>query len=168
MKALKVFCLSVLCTVMVASTSLAAEAKIAYFDLAKVFDNYQKTKEFDAVLQSQGEAFQKTRDAMIQKIQDAQNKLALMSDAEKTNLQADIDKQKDAVIAYDKQKREELTQRRDDKVREILGDIQGVVTGIAKKDGYTFVLNNRVLVYGDPQYDITSEVMKSLNESYKQ
>jgi outer membrane protein len=167
MKAVKVFAFAVIFGLMSCGMSLAADLKIAYFDLAKVFDNYQKTKEFDAVLQSEGESFQKQRDAMIQKIQDAQDKMALMSDAQKSSMQSDIDKQKDDVVAFDKEKREELTKRRDEKVREILSDIQGVVGTIAKQQGYTFVLNDRVMVYGDPQYDITDQVMKNLNDSYK-
>ena len=146
---------------------MADDLKIAYVDLSKVFDGYQKTKEFDAVLQSEGEAFQKERDAMVQKIQDAQSKLDLMNDAQKTAMQADIEKQKNDVVAYDKEKRTELAKKRDDKVREILTEIQDVVSDIAKKEGYTYVLNDRVMIYGDPQFNITDEVLKTLNDSYK-
>jgi len=167
MKALKVLGLAVMFGLMATGASMADGLKIAFVDLSKVFDGYQKTKEFDAVLQTQGEAFQKERDAMVQKIQDAQSKLALMSDAEKTSMQADIDKQKDAVVAYDKEKRTELAKKRDDKVHEILTEIQGIVADLAKKEGYTYVLNDRVMIYGDPQYNVTDEVLKTLNDSYK-
>jgi outer membrane protein len=144
----------------------AKDLKIAYVDLSRVFDNYQKTKEFDAVLQKEGEAFQKDRDAMIVKIRDAQSKLDLMKDSEKTKMQADIEKQKNDVVAFDKQKRSELAKRRDDKVREILQEIEKIVSGIAKRDGYTLVLNDRVMIYGEPELNITEEVMKTLNDSY--
>lgn len=167
MKALKVLGFAVVFAVMSTGMSLAADLKIAYVDLSKVFDGYQKTKEFDAVLQSEGESFQKERDAMVQKIQDAQSKLDLMKDSEKAAMQADIEKQKNDVVAYDKEKRTELAKRRDDKVREILTEIQGIVSDMAKKDGYTYVLNDRVMIYGDPQANITDEVLKNLNDSYK-
>jgi outer membrane protein len=167
MKAVKVLVLSFLCGLLLAGTGLAADVKIAFVDLAKVFDNYPKTKEFDAVLQSEGDSFQKQRDVMVQKIQDDQNKLSLLSDAAKSTKQADIEKEKDDVIAFDKQKRTDLAKRRDEKVREILADIQNVVGTIAKKDGYTYVLNDRVMIYGDSQFNITDEVMKALNDSYK-
>jgi outer membrane protein len=163
MKAVKVLGLAVVFGLMVTGLSLAADLKIAYVDLGKVFDSYQKTKDFDAILQTEGEAFQKERDAMVQKIQDAQSKLALMNDAQKTSMQADIEKQKNDVVAYDKEKRTELAKKRDDKVREILTQIQGVVSTIAKNDGYTYVLNDRVMIYGDPTMNITDEVMKTLN-----
>ena len=132
MKALKVLGLAVIFGLMATMVTFADGIKIGYVDLSKVFDGYQKTKEFDAVLQSEGENFQKQRDAMVQKIQDAQNKLDLMKDSEKTSLQAGIEKQKNDVIAFDKEKRSELSKRRDDKVREIITEIQGIVSTIAK------------------------------------
>ena len=167
MKVLKVFGLAIMFGVLASGISLAADLKIAYVDLSKVFDGYQKTKEFDAVLQTEGEAFQKERDAMIQKIQDSQSKLDLMKDSEKASLQADIEKQKNDVVAFDKDKRTQLAKKRDDKVREILAEIQNIVSNIAKKEGYTYVLNDRVMIYGDPQFNITDEVSKNLNDSYK-
>jgi len=167
MKALKVFGLTLMFGFLTMGICLAADLKIAYVDLSKVFDGYQKTKEFDAVLQSEGESFQKERDAMIQKIQDAQSKLDLMKDAQKTAMQADIEKQKNDVVAYDKEKRTELAKRRDGKVREILTEIQKIVSDMAKKEGYTYVLNDRVMIYGDPQSNITDEVLKALNDSYR-
>ena len=167
MKALKVFGLAVMFGCMAAVCSLAGDLKIAYVDLSKVFDGYQKTKEFDAVLQSEGEVFQRERDAMIQKIQDAQSKFNLMNDTQKAAMEKDIEKQKNDVVAYDKEKRTELAKKRDDKVREILAEIQKIVSDLAKREGYTYVLNDRVLIYGDPQSNVTDVVLKTLNDSYK-
>ncbi len=167
MKALKVFGLAVMFGFLASGIIFAGDLRIAYVDLSKVFDGYQKTKEFDAVLQSQGESFQKERDAMIQKIQDAQSKLALMRDTQKAAMQADIEKQKNDVVAYDKEKRTQLAKKRDDKVREILSEIQKVVSDLAKREGYTYVLNDRVMIYGGPQFNVTDEVLKTLNDSYK-
>ena len=167
MKALKVFGLAVMFGCMAMGLSLAGDLKIAYVDLSKVFDGYQKTKEFDAVLQKEGEAFQKERDAMIQKIQDAQSKFNLMNDTQKAAMEKDIEKQKNDVVAYDKEKRTELAKKRDDKVREILAEIQKIVSNLAAREGYAYVLNDRVMIYGDPQFNVTDVVLKTLNDSYK-
>ena len=51
------------------------EGKVAYVDLSKVFDSYQKTKEYDAVLEKENTAFQEERNKMIEKVRDAQGKL---------------------------------------------------------------------------------------------
>ncbi len=167
MKAVKVLGLAVVFGVMTASMALAKDLKIGYVDLSKVFDSYQKTKDYDAVLQKEGDAFQKQRDDMISQIRELQGKQALMKDKEKEKLQADIDKQKTALIGFDKEKRTELAKKRDEKVREILLEIQKIVEDVAKKEGYTYILNDKVLVYGDPDANMTERVLKALNDSGK-
>ncbi len=166
MKAVKVLMLAVIFGVMASGMAFAKDLKIAYVDLSKVFDSYQKTKEYDAVLQKDSDAFQKERDAMIAKVRDAQGKLALMKENEKVKMQDDIDKQKNDLIAYDKDKRTELAKRRDEKVREILLEIEKVVSTFAQKEGYDYILNDRVLIYGDKENNVTDQVLKALNDSY--
>ncbi len=153
--------------VMLSSSAFAKELKVGYVDLSRLFDNYQKTKEFDAALQKQGESFTKDRDGMIAKIRDAQGKLALLKEEEKNKLGESIEKQKTDLIEYDKQKRTELAKQRDEKVREILLEIEKIVSDLAKKEGYDYILNDRVLVYGDQTQNITDRVLKILNDSYK-
>ena len=167
MKAVKLTVLTFVSTVLFTSMAFAAEAKYAFVDLSKVFDSYQKTKEYDAVLQKEADGFQKEREGLINKIKDGQGKLALLKDAEKQKLSEDLDKQKQGLIEYDQNKRTELAKKRDDKVREILQEIQKIVEDIAKKESYTFVFNDRVLIYGDQTKNITEQVLKALNDSYK-
>ncbi len=167
MKALKVLGLAVMFGLMASGISLAGDLKIAYVDLSKVFDGYRKTKEFDAVLQSEGQAFQKERDAMVQKIQDAQSRLDLMKDSGKEALKADIEKQVKDVKEFDNDKRTQLAKKRDDKVREILTEIQNVAGDLAKREGYAYVLNDRVMIYGEAQFNVTDEVLKTLNDRYR-
>ncbi len=82
-------------------------------------------------------------------------------------MNATIEKQKGDLIEFDKQKRTDLAKKRDDKVREILLEIEKIVSGIAQKEGYDFILNDRVLIYGDKSQNITDKVLKTLNDSYK-
>lgn len=167
MKAVKTCVAAAVFSLALTSSVFAKEMKIAFVDLAQLFDKYQKTKEYDASLQKKGEGFQKQRDDMIAKIQSAQGKLAVLKDDEKQKLQADIDKQKNELIEFDKDKRTELAKERDEKVREILLEIERIVSDIAKKEGYDYILNDRVLIYGDQTQNLTERVLKSLNDSYK-
>ena len=99
------------------------EGKIAYVDLSKIFDEYKKTKEYDAVLAKQSKAFQDERQKMIDKVRDDQNKLALLKDEEKKKLQDELDKKKQQLLEYDRQQRTDLTKTRDEKIREVLQEI---------------------------------------------
>jgi len=169
MKAVKVLGLAVMFGFMVSGISLASDLKIAYVDLSKVFDSYQKTKDFDDALQVEGKAFQSDLEGRIQKIKDAQDKLNLMKDSEKQSLQDDIEKQRNDAVSFEKEKRVELAKKRDGELHDILTEIQKVASDIAKKEGYNYVLNNSVsvVIYGDTQFNITDEVLKTLNDSYK-
>ncbi len=144
----------------------AKDFKYGYVDLSRVFDNYQKTKEYDGVLQKSSQTFQQERDKMIEKIRDAQGKLALLKESEKEKVTAESEKQKAELIEFDKQKRAELAKNRDEKVREILLEIEKHVSEMAKKEGYDMIFNDRVLIYGDPNMNLTEKVLKAVNDNY--
>ena len=103
---------------------------------------------------------------MVEKVRDAQGKLALLKESEKQKTQADIDKQQADLIEFNKQKMTELAKQRDEKVREILLEIEKNVSAMAKKEGYDMIFNDRVLVYGDQGMNLTEKVLKGLNDSY--
>ncbi|MDO8675782.1 MAG: OmpH family outer membrane protein [Candidatus Omnitrophota bacterium] len=166
MKAVKCFILTVVFALTMGLSAHAKEMKYAFVDLSRVFDNYQKTKDSDAVLQKDSQAFQKERDKMVEKVRDAQGKLALLKESEKQKTQADIDKQQADLIEFNKQKMTELAKQRDEKVREILLEIEKNVSAMAKKEGYDMIFNDRVLVYGDQSMNLTEKVLKGLNDSY--
>ena len=62
----------------------------------------------------------------------------------------------------------DLRKDRDEKLKEILQDIEKVVQSYAQKNGYDFVLNDRVLLYGAASADITQDIVELLNSGYKQ
>ena len=150
-----------------AGAQQADAKKIAFMDLSKVFDNYEKTKESDKVLETEHAAYEKERNEKIEKLQEAQGKLALLKADEKTKAEADVEKMKQDLIAFDNAKRTDLTKKRDEKIREILLEIEKVTSDFAKKEKYDLILNDRVLVYGADGMDVTEQVLTILNQGYK-
>lgn len=150
------------------SMTTAAEAqKIGYLDLSKTFDNYEKTKDYDKTLEAEHEAYQNERNAKIEKIQELQGKLALLKEEEKQKQQDEIDKLITDLREFDQAKGTDLTKKRDDKIREILLEVEDVVSGYAKKEGYDFILNDRVLIYGQDSMNVTDTILETLNANYK-
>ena len=141
-----------------------APKKIAFMDLSKVFDNYEKTKQSDTTLEADYNAYEKERNQQIEKLQEAQGKLALLKEDEKAKAEADVEKMKQDLMAFDTAKRTDLTKRRDEKIREILLEIEKIVSDFAKKEKYDLILNDRVLVYGDETMDVTEQILKILNQ----
>ena len=60
----------------------------------------------------------------------------------------------------------ELRKERDTMVREILKEIDGAISDYAKKNGYTIIINSRVLLYGQTEDDLTQAILTILNSNY--
>lgn len=140
--------------------------KMAYVDLKLIFDAYAKTKEYDVALEKKHNVFQQEHNDKLQKIKDAEGKLALMKEEEKIKLLAQIDKDKADLLAFDRQKQTDLKKEYEEKTREILGDIEKVIKDLAVKENYTLIFNDRVLVYGADNLNLTNNVIKLLNDKH--
>ena len=161
-----VLALTMALSLSLAATANAKDLKMAFLDLSRVFDEYGKTKEYDKVLQQKTNDFQKERDDKVEKLKEEQGKLALMKEEEKKDKQAALDKDRADLMDFDRKMKTDLTKQRDEKIREILLEIEKVASDYAKKEGYDIILNDRVLVYGDQTMNITEKVLKTLNDNY--
>ena len=138
--------------------------KIAYVDLSRVFDEYSKTGNYDETLEKKSVEYQKSRNKKLEKIQEAERKLVLLKEAEKEKLKVEINKDKNTLIEFDRQRQTDLRKERDEKIREILLEIEEVVKSYAEKDNYDIILNDRVLIYGSKTLDLTDKVLEILNK----
>ncbi|MDD5496799.1 MAG: OmpH family outer membrane protein, partial [Candidatus Omnitrophica bacterium] len=140
----------------------AKELKVGYIDLAKVFDEYSKTKEADKVLEEKGKAKEAERKKLIDEVRKLKDEQALLSDKAKAEKQVVIDDKVKALQAFDLKAREELIKQRNDTVGGILKDIEKVVTDYSKEQGYDVILNSRMLLYGKDEMDLSADIMKRL------
>jgi len=148
----------------VVKEAFAKDYKIGYVDLAKVFDQYGKTKDAEKALSEKGKAKEVERKTMIDELRKLKDEQALLSDKAKAEKQGIIDDKVKKLQDFDKKAQDELMGERNDMLGGILKDIEKVVTDYAKETGYDMVLNSRTLLYGADQYDLTQEVLKRLNK----
>ncbi len=144
----------------------AAMDKIGYVDLARVFDEYQKTKEFDKSLESKGALKQADRDKMVADVKKLRDEAELLSAKAKDEKQAVIDEKIKALQDFDRTTRDMLRKERDGMVRDILKEIEVVIQDFGKSQGYGYIFNDRVLVFKNEQNDLTTQVVKVLNDNY--
>lgn len=147
-----------------ASPASAKEFKIGYVDLAKVFDEYKKTKDSEKDLEAKGKAKETERVKMIEELRKLKDEQALLSEKAKAEKQTVIDNKIKTLQDFDKVTRESLMKERNDMLGLILKDIEKVVSDYSKANGYDFILNSRMLLYGGDQYDLTNEVLSRLNK----
>jgi len=150
-------------TIFLAASPAFAE-RIAFVDVGKVFDGYQKTKEFDKTLTSEGRKKQKERDGMVQNIRRLKDEMALLSESAKGEKQDSIQSQIRDLQDFDNQVRRDLGGRRDTVVKEIFADIDGIIKNYGKQKGYDYILNNRLVLYSNEQFDVTEDILTELND----
>ncbi|MFA4981610.1 MAG: OmpH family outer membrane protein [Candidatus Omnitrophota bacterium] len=148
----------------VAGEVYAKEYKLAYVDLAKVFDEYKKTKDSEKNLEEKGKAKEAERNKMVDELRKLKDEQALLSEKGKADKQKVIDEKIKVLQAFDSKAQAELMKERNDLLGGIMKDIEKVIGDYAKEAGYDIVLNSRMLLYGGEQYDVTAEVLKRLNK----
>lgn len=142
----------------------AEEIKIGYVNLGKTFDEYKKTQQDEKSLETKGDKKEKERQELVDEIKELKDEMVLLSNKGKEEKQSIIDEKIRNLQEFDKETRDELMQERDDMVRDILRKIDKVIQDYGKKNGYTVILNDRMLVYGKETIDITQDIVDILNK----
>ena len=165
MKMLRMFMVSVfLSFVMTTGVYAVEQGRIGYVDLSRLFDEYYKTKDYDKVLESKHGELEKVGKEKIEKIRESEGKLALLKEDQKKKLEEEIDVMKGIAQEFVRQEQSNLTKERNEKIREILLEMEKKVSDFAEKENYELILNDRVLIYGDPAKDLTEKILTILNE----
>ncbi|MBM3255344.1 MAG: OmpH family outer membrane protein [Candidatus Omnitrophica bacterium] len=144
-----------------------AAEKIGYVDLSRTFSEYGKTKEYDKSLSEKETAYNSEREKKVNEVKQLQDKMNLLSDKEKENKKTELTNKIKSLQDLDREKQTDLRKEQDEKMKEILKDIEDAVKAYAQKEGYTLVFNDRVLVYQEKNLEITDKVIEILNKGYK-
>lgn len=163
-RAVSLFAAVITASFLLSSMASAAE-KLAYVDLSKLFDGYAKTKEFDALLAGKEKSYEAERDKKVKEIKQLQDKYSLLSEKEKENKRTEIESKVKSLEDFDKQEQSKLLKEREDKLKEIFKDIEVAIKQYAEAQGYTLVLNERFMLYGAANLDITGNVAEVLKAS---
>ncbi len=148
-----------------APTSFAKDIKMGYVNLGKAFDEYGKTKQADTVLEKKSTEKEKERQKMVDEISKLKDELELLNDKAKQEKQGVIDEKLKKLQEFVNATREELNKQRDEMVKDIVREIDKVIQDYGKQNGYTVILNDRVLVYGEDNLDITQDIIDLLNKN---
>ncbi len=144
-----------------------SQGKIGYIDLSRSFDEYQKTKDFDKELEAKGDMKQKEREKVVQEIRNMREELELMNKSAREKKEADIEAKIKSLQDFDQEAKLDLTKERDNMVKDILKEMSDVIKEYGEKNEYSIIVNDRVLLYGDHGMDLTNEIIKILNDKYK-
>ena len=144
--------------------SAQAADKFGYIDLSRTFSEYGKTKGYDKTLNDKEKAYTDERDKKVAELKALQDKYNLLNDKEREAKKGELDAKMKVFQDSDRQRQEDLRKEQDEKMKEILKDIEVAVKKYAEKEGYTMVFNDRVLVYQNKSLEITNQIIEALNK----
>ncbi|MDD3087094.1 MAG: OmpH family outer membrane protein [Candidatus Omnitrophica bacterium] len=144
--------------------SVYAQDKLAYVDLSRAFSEYNKTKDYDKKLTDKENSYVSERDKKVGEFNTLRDKFALLSDKDKEAKKGELESKAKALKDFVTQREEDLRKEQEEKMKEILQDIQDAVKSYSEKSGITFVFNDRVLVYQTKSMDITDNIIAILNK----
>ncbi|MBN1493194.1 MAG: OmpH family outer membrane protein [Candidatus Omnitrophica bacterium] len=165
-KSIRFVTLVVFACFMLVGTVFAAD-KVAFVNIDKLFDDYQKTLDLNEKLDGEIAVRQSDREKMVDDIRRMKEELVLLSEDNKKGKQNEIDTKIRELQQFDEKTREELSEKRNEYMREILVELDEQVKKYGSEKGYDFIYNGRLLLYQDDKYDITDKILKQINSEYK-
>lgn len=163
---IKFFALGLGAAFLLTGSAFAEGEKIAYVDVAKVFDEFQKTKENDRVLQEAGKKKEEERDGLVHEIRQIKDEMVLLADDAKAKKQELLEGKMKELQDFDRDARNLLGEQRNKVVQDIFKDIDGAIQRYGERKGLDYIFNERALVYHNVKYDVTKEVIDELNKGY--
>jgi len=159
MKRLTILVALLVSILVVQNIAVAESFKIGYITLGRIFENYKKVadsnKEIDKVKEN------------IKKVIEEINKLKEGFDTLSPEAQ---EERKNQMLAKQEEIRNrtfEVRKNEDRILREILKDIENVSMELRKKKKLTYIIDDRLIIDGPKEMDLTDEVSKILNDRYK-
>ncbi len=141
----------------------AEELKIGYVDVAKVFDGYERTKASDVVLEGKGKQKETELEGRMNELKKLRQNLELLNDQAREAKAKEAEEKADELQRFRNNTARDLRRERDKAAKEILGDIQKSIEEFGKTNGFSIIVDQRSLLYAQPTYDVTDQVLKLLN-----
>lgn len=142
----------------------AADLKIGYVDMRKIFYEYEETKKFQKDLETKDQSAKEEFEKKTNEIRQMRDELELLSEKAKDKKNEELRRKTKELNDFRRDKGEELLAWRDAEVRRINKTIGDTTSEFAKKNGYNMVFNQMAFVYSSGNYDITDEILKELNK----
>jgi outer membrane protein len=142
----------------------AEEFKIGYVNLGKVFDGYQRTRASDSTLEKKGKQKEAELEGRMNELKKLRQSLELLNDEARETKMREAEEKAEELQRFRTSTARDLRRERDKIAKSILQEIQQGVEQYAKANGFSLIVDERSLLFGQPTYDLTDEILASLNK----
>jgi outer membrane protein len=155
-----------------ASIGVAQErVKIGFVDIQRVIGESAAGKRAKDRFQAQikkAEAYVIKERQDLERIRaDLDKKGPLLKDEERRNLEADFQKRSVNLQRTMGDYQQDLRQKENEMMSDILKELEGVVSDLGKADKFTVILERSQILYSDQGTDITTKVIEAYNSRAK-
>ena len=144
-----------------------AQQKIGVVDMMSVFQQIPQREEISQQLQSEfQERFDELRQ-MEQKIQELRQKqerdASIMSEAEKTQLNRELEQLVSEAQLKNKALQEDTRSRQQEERNQLMGKVSQAIDVVAEEKGYDLVLESNSVVFMKADNDLSDEVVTEMS-----
>ncbi len=145
--------------------------KIGFIDIQRVISESQAGKRakerFQAQVKKAEADIMKERQDLDRLKTDLEKKGPLLKEEERRNLEADFQKRSVALQRSMSDYQQELQQKNNQLMADILKDLETIVNEVGKAEKFTLILERSQILYSDQGIDITSKVIETYNSRNK-
>lgn len=146
--------------------------KIGYVDNVKLMDGYQEKVEVEGKYKNKADALTKKSDSLSQAIQLEYQALQTKKQSQrKTQEELQVLQQKSQFLGQQLQQEErQIQQEGQTQMDSIVKKVKKEISEYGKANGYTYILGGGEggsVLYGQEANDLTEEILKILNDKYK-
>jgi outer membrane protein len=159
---------AMLSSVGVAQAAAAAELKVAIVNVQQLLQQSPRVASLSKKLVGQFKSRQDKIGAEQKSLQDEldafKKESPTMSKADKDKMEKKISDERSALVKKVVAYQQDLQKEQNNVMKNILGDLNGIVSNIAKAQNYSLVLDSQAVIYAGNGNDITKEVEKEFNK----
>ncbi len=146
-----------------AEEEAAAAGGIAWIDLPRVMREYHRAKDLVEEFEKEKAAREAQIQELIDEIERLEGEMLLLSDRARGARAEEVMKKKIAVNRMIEAAERELSMQSMLRQEDLLEEISAAAETVARREGYAYVLRREVLLYQDPEREITDAVIEELN-----
>lgn len=143
--------------------------KIAVVHVQRILQDSPKVADVNKKLQDEFQPRQEALSELQKKVQDEVADLnknaSIMDDSDKTQAQEKIAKERQDFLDKANALQQDFNKAQTEFMKQIFEDLNGVITKLAKQDGYSVILDSQAVAFADPSLDITNDVLAAFNDS---
>jgi outer membrane protein len=150
------------------------ESKIGFVDNQKLMTDYQEKVDVEARLKNKADALTKKRDSISQtfqmRLQAFQAKADKMPQAKAQEEYGLLQQEGQFIGQQLQQEEQQLQQQNQTEMDSIISKVKREIKAYGKANGFTYILgggDGGSVLYGDEAQEITTPILKMLNDKYK-